>query len=52
MQHTQLQIICAYVTSLPLLYLTTDQILQKRNKVFIVLSLFSAGKKKLNWISS
>lgn len=55
MQHIQLQMICGYVTPLPLLYLTTDHILQKRNKVLIAPPgppLFSAGKKKLNWISS
>lgn len=48
MQHIQLQVICSCVTPLPLLYLTTDHILQKRNKVLIVLpvSLSSQSARK------
>lgn len=47
-QHIQLKIICVYVTSLPLCYLTTDQILEKRNKAFIVLSdSFQSARRNL-----
>lgn len=48
MQHIQLQMICGYVTPSPLLYLTTDQILQNRNKVLIVppVSLSSQPARK------